>query len=152
MPSSVYVRKKTPLEERILAHILIDDGCWEWTGTRYKGRGTIKIDSHTTAPAYRAVYKMLIGDLKTEEYLHHTCENPGCVRPSHLMVVSLSQHNTIHAKPREYCKRGHLLSAENVYISGGSRWCRQCKLASVKAYYRDISSIRGGGDATNAAD
>lgn len=64
-----------------------------------------------------------IGDGKRHEYHHHL----GYEAKHHLDVIPLC--STCHATERllTNCKRGHLMSGDNVGISGGRRFCLECR-------------------------
>lgn len=63
------------------------DACYEWTGHRNRdGYGTFRPDGANTSsvPAHRVAW-VLAGDELTDDMLIcHTCDNPPCVRRSHL--------------------------------------------------------------------
>lgn len=59
------------------------DGCWEWTGRKDKdGYGTLRVGS-TQVRAHRFSYELHHGP--TNLLVRHACNNPGCVRPDHLI-------------------------------------------------------------------
>lgn len=71
---------------------VIDDGnsCWEWQGSRNPvdgedyGRLSVQIDGQKfTGSAHRVSYLLTNGVFA--EITRHTCDNPPCVRPSHLL-------------------------------------------------------------------
>jgi hypothetical protein len=64
----------------------------------------------------------------------HKCDNPPCCNPSHLELGTRKQNLQDSAargrhplKAKTHCKRGHLLSGDNIYISGGTRHCKPCE-------------------------
>lgn len=87
---------------RILRHTAINlDGCWDFVGyhrpTRRGSRPTINVrvpDGRWVArTASRVVLEVWTGrTLEDNEVVCHTCDNPSCVRPSHLYVGTHSQN------------------------------------------------------------
>ena len=67
--------------------------CWKWTGackTRKNGTtsyGTIRSGKQGSAHAHRVSWEINVGAIPDDKphVLHH-CDNPRCVRPSHLWV------------------------------------------------------------------
>lgn len=58
--------------------------CWPWVGTIHKdGHG-----SYDGLPAHRMVYQALYGPLTDEVVVRHTCDNPPCCNPAHLITGS----------------------------------------------------------------
>lgn len=68
--------------------IKLPNGCWEWTKCRDKIKGygelTHKGEWHN---AHRLAYKLFHKvNLKTEDFICHTCDNPPCINPDHLYL------------------------------------------------------------------
>lgn len=102
-----FLRKKPSLKARVLFHFILKGtlrrdffahvkkepgGCWVWTGRRSrKGYGR---KNFTTAklkfmyPAHRLAFLIANGIANWDELppvIRHTCDNPPCIRPSHLI-------------------------------------------------------------------
>ena len=102
--------------------------CWEWLGSHNKsGYGLFWPQWRTTWPAHRYMF-WLENDIVDGNDIHHTCNNPGCVNPYHLEQVTRLYNIRQQAKVTSTtCKRGHLRTAEFVYIRpDGYRDCKPC--------------------------
>lgn len=70
------------------------DDCWPWTGaTLPAGYGFltrfVMVDSvrrRKTVYAHRISYELHCGEIPKDIFILHTCDNPGCVNPAHLMT------------------------------------------------------------------
>lgn len=72
------------------------DGCWEWTGTLSVdgGYGMFYISpERPTCKAHRYAWEMEFGRLNPDQLLCHKCDNPKCVRVSHLFVGTYLDNN-----------------------------------------------------------
>jgi hypothetical protein len=73
-------------------------GCWLWQGAKLRsGHGVVKVQSKAKM-AYRIFFMFFVGPIAEGLQLHHTCENPACVNPQHLLAVTPGQHARLHAK------------------------------------------------------
>lgn len=62
------------------------DGCWEWQGNRDKdGYGTLRT-SLSLIRAHRVSYEIHKGGVPANLVVRHTCHNPSCVNPAHLLL------------------------------------------------------------------
>lgn len=69
--------------------------CWEWTGHLggRDGRGYITIDGRRQL-AYRVVYEIFNGPLEPGMKVRHTCDNPQCCNPEHLIKGTQGDNET----------------------------------------------------------
>lgn len=73
-------------------------GCWNWKGAKLRsGHGVVKV-CRKSKMAYRVFFTFFIGTIAIGLQIHHTCENPSCVNPHHLVAVTPGQHARLHAK------------------------------------------------------
>lgn len=74
--------------------------CWFWRGSvNGAGYGLFSI-AGVNRMAHRVSYCMEHGDIPPGHYVHHSCENRGCVNPDHLEMVTATEHNRIHGALR----------------------------------------------------
>lgn len=60
--------------------------CWLWHGAMLKGGyGQIKI-AGTPVQAHRFAWSFVNGEIPEGMVIRHTCDNPSCVNPSHLLL------------------------------------------------------------------
>lgn len=75
------------LFERFWVNVALGPNCWEWSAGRDpNGYGRIGI-GETPILAHRVSYELAHGvKLAPSQHIMHTCDNPSCVRPSHLQL------------------------------------------------------------------
>lgn len=123
-----------------------DTGCWHWVGGASSGYGTLWHPGgkgSRNAYAHRIAYEVLVGPI-IEETIDHVCRNRACVNPAHLEPASVRENTlrgmgpTAQNARKSHCKRGHLLSGDNLKESAskrrGNRECRICYKQVERAY------------------
>ncbi|MCC7061058.1 MAG: HNH endonuclease, partial [Burkholderiaceae bacterium] len=97
------------------------DSCWVWTGALLKtGYGSIRVN-HKSERAHRISYVLTHGSIPEGAILRHSCDNPRCVNPDHL-ISGTKRENTLDAIERgqhvtgERHKNAKLTAADVVTI------------------------------------
>jgi hypothetical protein len=89
-----------PLADRWKAHVLVTDDCWEWQAARFpNGYGQFRTPQE--GYAHRVAYELHVGPIPDGYHVHHKCENPGCVRPDHLEVLTPAEHRRRHQEAHD---------------------------------------------------
>ena len=66
--------------------------CWEWVGGKTgNGYGAVRINGRQIG-AHVAAYQCSFGPVPDGKCVMHTCDNPLCIRPDHLVVGSTEQN------------------------------------------------------------
>jgi hypothetical protein len=79
------------------------------------------------------MYEMYVGGIDDGLELHHLCETPLCVNPSHLKAVTHAENMHYYnskVPPMTRCIRGHAYVDVGFYVVNGSkgleRRCKEC--------------------------
>lgn len=81
------------------------DECWEWQSTRNNsGYGKFWLNGRTRL-AHRVSYELHKGEIPAGLAVRHTCDNPPCVNPAHLLVGT-GKDNARDALERNRYRRG----------------------------------------------
>lgn len=129
-------RGKNPLD-RFLENVLVDDGCWLWTGRLGRaGYGVIGLGRHGI-PVQRFAWMIWRGKIPSGLTIDHICFVPNCIRPSHLQLLTHSANASRKRTMLEKrCLKGHPRTPENVYLYPGRRVCKICRYDQQLAWKR----------------
>lgn len=111
------VAKYTPEQAISAFHSHIDrsggnDACWNWTGSSIKGYGNMRWRGGIEY-AHRIAYELAYGNCPKDLDVLHTCDNPSCCNPRHLVLgTHLANMHDRDVKGRQVTQRGenHKLS------------------------------------------
>lgn len=117
-----------------------DGDCWIWTGARAGtggnyGRARV---GRKSRPAGQVAWEIENNQaFPTGLNACHSCDNPPCVRPSHIWpgtqgdnvrdCVAKGRHASVRLTQ---CQRGHPMTDENRVPTTGGWRCRECKRAA----------------------
>ena len=126
MPRGIYHRPSA--RERFWKRVRKGPGCWRWTGNRHKGYGTFWLRNKKRR-AHHVVLELLAGRaLASGVVVRHTCDNPACVRPTHLMIGTHADNVA------DRCKKGRSASGERQGLSILTRRSVRVIRASYRPY------------------
>lgn len=83
-PTIDYSKCKPNILDRFWAKVDRSGDCWEWTASRIGEYGQFGVHAGRVMTAHRFIDIAFNGDMNDGEYTLHKCDNPLCVRPSHL--------------------------------------------------------------------
>ena len=126
-------------------------GCWEFTGARRNGYGTVRIDTRAVGAHVAALWAWQ--GIRTNggrhDVVRHTCDNPCCFNPAHLRRST--QHENIQdaiskgRRPRRgeatHCQQGHAFSPTNTYWFRGYQRCRMCRAQAEREHRRQVKGM-----------
>jgi hypothetical protein len=68
------------------SHVQKGEGCWEWQAARAaNGYGRAFFEGRVQS-AHRIAFQLVHGPVPSWMVIRHTCDNPPCVRPDHLLT------------------------------------------------------------------
>lgn len=77
--------KPEPISRRFWRFVLLGGPCWLWTGCLARGRARVRVNGKTHNAA-RVAYELCFGPIPAGQQVLHRCDDPACVRPSHLFL------------------------------------------------------------------
>lgn len=136
------------LIDRFWSHVsksIFPLACWKWTGALRLGYGRFRVGDKKVS-SHRFSYELINGRIPKGKIIMHTCDNPSCVNPNHLVLGTQKQNmrdasnkNRLSFQKRTHCPKGHEYKGDNLILvktkSGKGRQCAVCsRIAALKSY------------------
>lgn len=124
---------------RFTSKLRVSGGCWSWVGYRKRGGyGLIWIRGRNEYAPRIAWQIANRRQIPHGLQVRHDCDNPPCVRPSHLRLGT-NQENVLDrvlrgrsVKPyKTHCLRGHPYDSENTRFQKSGRRTRVCRRCHI---------------------
>lgn len=101
------------------------EGCWEWDGFRNDHGYGIVAYKYRSLRAHRVMYESINGPLPDGQVIRHSCDNPPCVNPGHLLpgtkadnsrdMVDRDRTGNQYENKGWKCPNGHDMTALGAY-------------------------------------
>ena len=103
------------------------DDCWLWIWAKLpRGYGHFRRDKKDEY-AHRAAYELHVGPIPKGAEIDHTCVNPPCCNPRHLVPRTPKDHHLRHTSERTRCRKGHEYATHGWHqFPSGQRYCQAC--------------------------
>ncbi len=101
--------KGSNLEEKLRFNSIEDEnGCWIWQGARFSNKyGCINVGKRRNRLTHRLAYELWNGEVSSDLFVCHHCDQPLCVNPNHLFLgTDQDNMNDKVKKGRGNCGRG----------------------------------------------
>jgi hypothetical protein len=134
--------------------LILEDHCWEWTGATFRvGYGNFRTprgddwSDWYNIGAHRWAWEQASGPIPDGLYLLHRCDNPPCVRPSHMFI------GTQKANVNDMIQKGRQGDKRNFGTKNGSAKLVDDEVRYIRKHYVPASG-RGAkdGNAPELAD
>ena len=158
-----------PLGDRLarIGWTVTPRGCWEWNGKRNDGGygifNAVRL-GFDGSRAHRVMFELHVGPIPDGEEIRHTCDNPPCVNPAHLVPgthrMNMDDMTTRGRSPLAYenrnnrCKNGHDMTVAGAYKIVHARGrrpyrsCITCARTRSREYARRKRAERSGAPTT----
>ena len=121
--------------------VVTDSGCLEYQGYRNElGYGQVRVDRSALLRVHRVVYEAVNGPIPDGLVVRHTCDNPPCCNPDHLVVGTQAENmrdrdeRGRHGKAGwKVCPNGHEYPPDRPAKVDKNR-CRECARERNRRY------------------
>ena len=95
-------------ERRFWNNVSFGENCWIWRLYKCKqGYGRFKVSANRRVLAHRYAWEIVFGTIPEKLQICHKCDNPSCVRPTHLFMGTQKQNmKDMYDKGRNPSRKG----------------------------------------------